>query len=220
VDGIVVTARRADRRPRLDVPAGMPVLYVFSQADDPDATCLLPDDEGGAILAVEHLARLGRRRIAHVTGPERFEAVRLRREGYRKALAAAGLDEAEGYYLPGVWSEGWGREAVAELMRNRKGPPDAIFCGNDQIARGAIDALRERGVMVPDTVAIVGFDNWEIMADATRPPLSSVDMNLRELGREAGLTLMRMIGGETERGVRRLPCTLVIRESCGAHGRA
>ena len=220
VDGIVVTARRADRRPRLDVPAGMPVLYVFSQADDPDATCLLPDDEGGAILAVEHLARLGRRRIAHVTGPERFEAVRLRRAGYRKAPAAAGLDEAEGYYLPGVWSEGWGREAVAELMRNRKGPPDAIFCGNDQIARGAIDALRERGVMVPDTVAIVGFDNWEIMADATRPPLSSVDMNLRELGREAGLTLMRMIGGETERGVRRLPCTLVIRESCGAHGRA
>jgi len=217
VDGIVVTARRADRRPKLDVPApDLPVLYVFSQIDDPEACCLLPDDEGGARMAVEHLVRLGRRRIAHVTGPERFQAVRLRRDGYRAALGAAGLAEPEGFYLPGVWSEGWGREAVAELLRSRREPPDAVFCGNDQIARGAVDALRERGVIVPDAVAIVGFDNWEIMADATRPPLTSVDMNLRELGREAGATLLQMIAGRPVQGVRRLPCTLVVRDSCGA----
>jgi LacI family transcriptional regulator len=68
VDGIVVTARRADRRARLEVPSpGIPVIYVFSQSDDPDSLCLLPDDEGGAILATEHLVTLGRRRIAHVT---------------------------------------------------------------------------------------------------------------------------------------------------------
>jgi LacI family transcriptional regulator, galactose operon repressor len=217
VDGIVVTARRADRRPKLAVPtSGVPVLYVFSQTDDAEACCLLPDDEGGARMAVEHLIRLGRRRIAHVTGPERFQAVGLRRDGYRMALAAAGLAEPEGFYLPGVWSEGWGREAVAELLRSRRGPPDAIFCGNDQIARGAVDALRERGLVVPDSVAIVGFDNWEIMADATRPPLTSIDMNLKELGREAGATLLQMIAGRPVRGVRRLPCTLVIRDSCGA----
>jgi LacI family transcriptional regulator len=217
VDGIVVTARRADRRPKLDVPTpGVPVLYVFSQTDDPETYSLLPDDEGGARMAVEHLIRLGRRKIAHVTGPERFQAVGLRRDGYRAALAAAGLAEPEGFYLPGVWSEGWGREAVAELLRSRKGPPDAIFCGNDQIARGAVDALRERGLAVPDTIAIVGFDNWDVMVDATRPPLTSVDMNLRELGREAGVTLLRMIAGEHVRGVRRVPCSLVVRESCGA----
>jgi LacI family transcriptional regulator len=222
VDGIVATARRADRREKLEVPdPHVPVIYVFSQTDDPDAFCLLPDDEGGAVLATEHLVKLGRRRIAHVTGPERFEAVRLRRDGYRETLARAGLEEPEGYYLPGVWSEGWGRECVAQLFRGRRASPDAIFCGNDQIARGVADALRERGIAVPETVSIVGFDNWEIMAEATRPPLTSIDMNLKELGREAGRKLMGLIAGERLRGVHRLPCTLVIRESCGVRaGRA
>ncbi len=100
VDGIVVTARRADSRGKLMVPArDIPVLYVFSRVEDPHAYCLLPDDEGGATLAVEHLIKLGRRRIAHITGPERFEAVRLRRAGYSKALAAAGIKEIDGFYL-------------------------------------------------------------------------------------------------------------------------
>src|SRR5581483_8578103 len=222
VDGIVAAARRADRRARLAVPdQHLPVIYVFSQTDDPNAFCLLPDDEGGAILATAHLARLGRRRIAHVTGPERFECVRLRRNGYRAALAQAGISEPDGFYLPGVWSEGWGREGVAQLFRGRRSPPDAIFCGNDQIARGVADALRQRGIAVPDTVALVGFDNWEIMAEATRPPLTSVDMNLKELGREAGRKLLGLIAGEHHHGVHRLPCTLVIRASCGARaGRA
>lgn len=221
VDGIVVTARRADRRPKLEVPVPrLPVLYVFSQCDDPDACCLIPDDEGGAVLATEHLARLGRRRIAHVTGPERFEAVRLRRDGYRKTLQRFGLGEPEGFYLPGVWSEGWGREAVAQLFRGRAAPPDAIFCGNDQIARGVADALRERGVLVPAAVSIVGFDNWEIIAEATRPSLTTVDMNLSDLGREAGRSLMRLIAGEPLHGVHRLPCALVVRDSCGTRSAA
>lgn len=222
VDGIVVTARRADQREPLKIPArDMPMIYVFSRIDDPDAFCLLPDDEGGALLAAEHLIGLGRRRIAHITGPERFEAVRLRRDGFRKALASAGIDESDGFYLPGVWSEGWGREAIAQLFRGRRQVPDAIFCGNDQIARGAADALRERAISVPDAVSIVGFDNWEVMADATRPPLTSVDMNLKDLGRQAGLRMLDMIAGKHLHGVHRLPCTLVVRESCGGRaGRA
>ena len=217
VDGIVATARRADRRDKLSVPTrDLPVIYVFSQTDDPAAYCLLPDDEGGARLATEHLIRLGRTRIAHVTGPERFEAVRLRRDGYRKSLTAAGLAEIEGYYLPGVWSEGWGREAVSQLFRSRQSTPDAIFCGNDQIARGIADALRERGIVVPDSVSIVGFDNWDVMVEAARPPLTSIDLNLKHLGREAGSRLLEMIAGKRFSGVERLPCTLVVRESCGA----
>ncbi|TIS31327.1 substrate-binding domain-containing protein, partial [Mesorhizobium sp.] len=89
------------------------------------------------------------------------------------------------------WSEAWGHEAVKTLFDGRLSKrggekPDAVFCGNDQIARGVIDALRERGLAVPDDVGVIGFDNWQIVAEATRPPLTSVDMNLAALGREAG----------------------------------
>jgi LacI family transcriptional regulator len=216
VDGIIVTARRADKREKLLSAGDIPVVYVFSQVEDAEACCLVPDDEGGAVLAARHLVKLGRRRIAHVTGPERFEAVRMRRDGYRKTLTEAGLPEPEGYYLPGVWSEGWGREAVAQLFKSRRERPDAIFCGNDQIARGVADALREIGLGVPDAVSLVGFDNWEIIADATRPPLTSVDMNLVELGREGGRRMMDLIAGRKWQGVARLPCSLIVRQSCGA----
>lgn len=217
VDGLIVTARRADSRPKIDLgETGLPVIYVFSQSDAPDSVCLLPDDEGGARLATEHLIAQGRRRIAHITGPERFEAVRLRRQGYRKALAAAGIDHDPKLCLTGSWSEQWGREAASKLFAQECLALDALFCGNDQIARGALEALKLRGVAVPDDVAIVGFDNWEVMTSATIPPLTSVDMNLYDLGQEAGRRLMKMIGGEKFSGVSRLPCTLVVRESSDA----
>ena len=215
IDGLVVTARRADMRPAVGpLPPGLPVLYVYSQADDAGALSLVPDDEGGARLAVGHLVSLGRRRIAHITGPERFEAVRLRHRGYAAALSAAGIAEDPALYLSGSWSESWGREAVAKLYGDgRTDEPDAIFCGNDQIARGAVEALRERGIAVPQSVAVAGFDNWNVMTEAARPPLTSVDMNLEALGREAGRLLIEMIGGASVAGVRRLPCTLVVRGS-------
>ena len=213
IDGLVVTARRADKRAPIGPLAhSLPVIYVFSQADDPGALSLLPDDEGGAVLAVAHLASLGRKRIAHITGPEHFEAVRLRRNGYRSALAEAGQHEIAGFYLSGAWSEAWGREAVARLLSGTQ-RPDAIFCGNDQIARGASDTLREMGLAVPADVAIVGFDNWDVLALAARPQLTSIDMNLKALGREAGDSLLEMIAGKKLSGIRRRPCSLVVRGS-------
>jgi LacI family transcriptional regulator len=214
IDGLVVTARRADKRPPVGpLPPGLPVIYVYSQADDNDAMCLLPDDESGARLAVKHLADIGAKRIAHVTGPEHFEAVQLRRRGYLEALHEVGLPARPEFYLSGKWSEEWGRDAVAQLFDGKAERPDAMFCGNDLIARGAVDALRERGIAVPDEVAVVGFDNWEVMTEAARPPLTSVDMNLSALGHEAGRLLIDMIAGEKARGIRRLPCTLVVRAS-------
>ena len=117
--------------------------------------------------------------------------------------------------LPGAWSEAWGHAAVARLF-DGSDRPDAIFCGNDQIARGVIDALRERGLDVPGDVGVVGFDNWEIVAAQSRPPLTSVDMNLAALGREAGLTLLSLVDGKpVQAGIRKLPCRLVVRQSCG-----
>jgi LacI family transcriptional regulator len=69
---------------------------------------------------------------------------------------------------------------------------------------------------VPEDVAVIGFDNWEIVASATRPPLTTVDMNLTALGREAGLTLLSLVDGKpVEPGIRKLPCRLVVRQSCG-----
>jgi LacI family transcriptional regulator len=221
VDGIVVTARRVDIRRTLDVgSSGMPVIYAFSEADDPGAHSILPDDEGGAGLATEHLAAVGRRRIAHVTGPERFRAVRLRAEGYRRTLARLSLPADGAHYLPGVWSEAWGREAAVRLLDGPSPAPDAIFCGSDQIARGVADGLRERGVGVPDDIALVGFDNWAVIAEATRPPMTTIDLNLKELGREAGRRLISMIAGTALSGVLTIPCTLVVRDSCGARARA
>lgn len=216
VDGIVVAGRRVDRILPVDFGGlTVPVVHVMSEGGA-DRVSFLPDEEQGARAAVAHLAGLGRRRIAHVTGPERFRVARERAEGWQAALAEAGLRPHGPGAMYGRWSEAWGHEAVAALWAGPEAP-DAVFCGSDQIARGVTDGLRERGVRVPGDVAVVGFDNWEIVAGETRPPLSSVDMNLRELGRQAGLALLQQINGaEVVPGVRRLPCTLKVRASSGA----
>lgn len=209
VDGIIATGKRIDRRLPVDLSElPVPVVYAFTQGPA-DSVTLVSDDEQGAREATEHLVSLGRRRLVHVTGPESFASVTSRAEAFR---AVAG---AEAPVLHGEWSEAWGHEAVALLWAG-VAPPDAIFCGNDQIARGVVDALRERGVAVPDQVSVIGFDNWEIVASATRPPLTTVDMNLKELGREAGRLILALAEGKpVEPGVRKLPCKLVVRQSCG-----
>ncbi|GAC1360672.1 MAG: LacI family DNA-binding transcriptional regulator [Ktedonobacteraceae bacterium] len=219
VDGIIVTARRTDRRLSIDIGnTHVPVLYAFTQVSDPDALCILPDDAQGARLAAEHLLGHGRRRIAHVSGPDYFESVQLRIEGMREMLRGHGLDLPDERIKLGRWREAWGFQAVDTLLADDP-EIDAIFCGSDQIARGVVDGLREHGVRVPDDVAVIGFDNWEVMATAARPMLSTIDMNLEELGRFAGSRLLAMIAGEQESGsgIVKLPCSLVLRDSCGTH---
>ena len=126
VDGLVVTARRVDRREPVEpVAPGLPVVYVFSRVEDPEAFCIVPDDEGGAILAVRHLATLGRRRIASITGPERFEAVRLRDRGYRAALADAGAAAAALPARPLVG--GLGPRGVAKSLLAAEGRAGRAF---------------------------------------------------------------------------------------------
>lgn len=214
VDGIIATGKRIDRHLPVDLSnLRIPVVYAFTQPD-PDAIAFVSDDAGGARLAVEQFVRLGRRRIAHVSGPSGFAVVHARAQAYRDVLVENGLPITEP--LLGAWSEGWGHDAVAKLFGGRGERPDAVFCGNDQIARGVIDALRERGIRVPQDVGVIGFDNWQIVAEATRPPLTSVDMNLAALGREAGLALLSLVGGQPAApGIRKLPCRLVVRQSCG-----
>ena len=215
VDGIVVTGRRPDPRPPIgDLP--VPVVYVYTASSDPNDLSVVSDDNQGAELAVGHLLLTGRDRIAHVTGPERHLSARLREAGARSVLAAAGRRFAAGGVLWGEWSEAWGRAAGDILLRSGA-PFDAVFCGSDQIARGVADTLRERGRAIPDDVALIGFDNWDVMVEGCRPPLTTIDPDLTELGHAAARRLLAAIeGGPPERGQIRLPCQLVIRQSSEA----
>jgi LacI family transcriptional regulator len=211
VDGLIVTGRRIEPRPPVRTEVGIPVVYAMTQPDDGDGAAVLPDDEGGGRMAAEHLLGIGRRRIAHITGPERFLCARLRAAGFASVLDDAGVEVCGGTRY-GEWSEHWGREAAGQLLADR---PDAIFCGSDQIARGVADTLRAVGRRIPDDVALVGFDNWGPMALGALPPLTSVDMCLEEVGRAAAEQLLAAIGGEPTHGAQRLPCRLIVRDSTG-----
>ncbi|SMQ86112.1 transcriptional regulator, LacI family [Devosia lucknowensis] len=215
VDGIIASGKRIDRQLPVDLEnLSVPVVYAFTQAPE-NGVSLVSDDAAGSREAVEWLKGLGRQRIVHVTGPRSFASVEERAGAYRAAVGA------DAQVLFGTWSEQWGHEAVARLWDAAGEKPDAIFCGNDQIARGVVDALRERGVSLPADVSVVGFDNWEIVAEATRPPLTTIDMNLKELGREAGRLVLALAAGEAVApGIRKLPCTLVVRQSCGGGPRS
>jgi LacI family transcriptional regulator len=213
VDGIIVTGRTTDPRPSLGRDLPIPVVYARARSDDPEDRSLMHDDQQGAGLAIRHLLDTGRRRIAHITGPERHLAARDRAEGARNALAAAGAPLVLDRPLWGEWSERWGREAATILMRGGA-EFDGVFCGSDQIARGVADALREAGRRVPEEVGLVGVDNWEVMAEGCRPPLTTIDLNLSELGHAAATELLRAIEGHPlPRGVQLLPCRLVTRRS-------
>jgi LacI family transcriptional regulator len=181
---------------------------------DPHALCVLPDDAQGARLAIEHLVQRGRRQFAHITGPAYFQAVRLREGAMRQVLTEHDLPFSEQRVLSGPWEESWGYTAAQYLIKQDPSI-DALFCGSDQLARGAVEALHELGVRIPDDVAVVGFDNWEPIACATRPALTTIDMNLEAIGQYVGQCLLDLMAGKLRTGTVRLPCTLVVRESSG-----
>ena len=212
VDGIIVAGRRSDPRAPISRELPVPVVYAMCESADPGDASIVPDDEGGGMLAVQHLLATGRARIGHVTGPAHFQAARLRAAGAESALAKVGLSLAGGEVLYGEWSEVWGRQAARILLRSAP-DTDAIFCGSDQIARGVAEAIRELGRQVPDDISLVGFDNWTVMAEAAQPPLTTVDMNLPEVGQIAAETLLSAIAGHAEHGKRIVPSRLVVRAS-------
>jgi LacI family transcriptional regulator len=217
VDGIIAMGRRVDPRPPVDVGlSGTPVVYAFSRVTDAGALCLLPDDVQGGNLATEHLLDVGRRRLAYITGPCNREAATARHAGMATALAAHDLDLPDERVLYGDWREAWGYDAVGQLLA-RDPEIDAIFCGSDIIARGVLDGLRASGRDIPDEVAVVGFDNWEIIATQARPPLTTIDMNLHDLGRAAAERLLAKVEGahDADAGIVHLPCSLIVRASSG-----
>ncbi|WAZ19986.1 LacI family transcriptional regulator [Streptomyces cinnabarinus] len=211
VDGLIVVGSRTDPRPSLGRELPVPVVYAYAPSDDPADLSIVPDNVDAGRISVEHLLACGRTRIAHITGDHGYLAARERAEGALAALEAAGL-HLVGVPRFGSWSEGWGRTATAMLLEQHP-DVDAVLCGSDQIARGVIEVLRERGHRVPDDVAVMGFDNWQVLTSGSRPLLTSVDMNLEQVGRTAAQALFGAIGGAARSGVEALPCRLAIRGS-------
>ncbi|MEO6084749.1 MAG: LacI family DNA-binding transcriptional regulator [Umezawaea sp.] len=212
VDGFIVLGDDNGLRPSLTHEIPVPVVYVYGESDHPDDLSVLADDEGGARLAVEHLVSLRRRHIGHITGPQTYRAARDRVTGMRRVLAEHGLAMAGGAPLHGQWSQRWGRHAARVLLATAP-EVDAVFCGNDQIAVGVADVLSELGRRVPEDVAIVGYDNWDEFAADCRPPLTTVDLDLEELGTTAAGLMFDALDGRRQSGLVRHPCRLVVRES-------
>ncbi|MFC5002071.1 LacI family DNA-binding transcriptional regulator [Dactylosporangium cerinum] len=213
VDGFIILGDANDLRPSLTRSIPVPVVYAYCESDDPADLSVVADDAGGAHLAAEHLVSLGRRRIAHITGDPGYRAARDRALAFAAGLSSAGLSLV-GEPLFGQWSQRWGRHATSRLLASHP-DIDAIFCGNDQIASGVTEALRDLGRTCPDDVAVVGYDNWEVFATECRPPLTTVDLNLEQLGATAVRHLFAALDGDQHSGVVRQPGRLVVRESTG-----
>ncbi len=179
----------------------------------PGISSVTVDGSGGVTAVVRHLIEThGRRRFAVIGGPPGHAEAEDRERAFRRALAEAGVEFDERLFLPGIFVQESGTEAVRQLATLEVGF-DALVCMNDRMAIGALDALREAGLRVPEDVAVVGFDGIEESTCVT-PPLTTVIQPLQALGANAVDALCDLIhgGASTERV---LSCVPAIRESCG-----
>src|SRR5260221_22080 len=217
VEGIVLlSGYRVRQRGAPALPLNsLPTVYLYQYTHDIAAPCIIPDDVGGGRIATQHLIEAGRRRIGFINGPANYEATHRRTEGYRKALEAAGLTFDQELVLSRKCHAKSGYQLTSDLMPMSH-PPDALFCASDRLAVGALDALHEMGAVVPDVIALVGFDNRSF-SQYQRPPLTTVGLPLVEMGRLAGMSLLSAIlEGKQDATLHVVPCRLIQRQSCGA----
>lgn len=213
VDGVAIVSFhvRADEiGPILD--DGVPFVSVGGgMIDHPHVDIVMADDERGAFDATMRLVRGGRTRIAMIQGAG--DPAQERNAGYRRALRESGIAGERRWTATGGWTRHGGAAAMLRLLAD-DAQLDGVFCGNDLMAIGAMDALRSGGRSVPDDVAVVGYDDIEAAALVT-PGLTTVLNPAYETGATAGrLLLERMRDGyEGERRIEVLPCRLVERES-------
>ncbi|RKN48557.1 LacI family DNA-binding transcriptional regulator [Micromonospora endolithica] len=189
---------------------GLPPTVLVNCADaQRRLPAVVPDERQGGRLATATLIEAGHRRVGLVNGPPDYPASAGRLAGWRDAHAAAGLTVDERLVRVGDWWQESGYARAADLL-DLPDPPTALFCANDWMAMGAYDLLRERGLRVPDDVAVIGFDNREEIAAHLRPALSTVALPYREMGRYA---VDRLVAGDPAPGVTALACPLVPRAS-------
>jgi DNA-binding LacI/PurR family transcriptional regulator len=214
-DGLIILSPSPDSDivPVL-LQVGLPFVLISGHADDPrvssvDVNHITPIEE-----MVGHLLSQGHRRIAFLPGRAQSRSARLRHEGYRRALDAAGIAYDPALVLPGGYYAVSGYERTQKLMALPDTQrPTALCCGNDQIAMGTLRALQEAGIQVPAEVSVTGFDDCPEAA-LLLPPLTTVRQPIEEMGRRAARLLLDTIEAGHPLGVKEiLPTEIVYRRS-------
>ena len=214
-DGLILASSGVSRCYLRDLQRQhLPVVALGEETSGTPVDNIQPDNVGGAEKIVTHLIEHGYRRIAMIKGPETRTHASDREYGYRKALQDHGLPWYPELLIPGAFSENSGYTAMQHLLQQAP-IPEAIFAASDQMAIGAMAAIHEKGLRIPEDIALVGFDDIET-ARYTQPPLTTVHQDMLGQGQLAVRMLLERINGKkTDFEVKILPTTLVIRRSCG-----
>jgi len=216
VDGIVLASANATGNTALlrDLTALGTALVMIDRDDHPRVRChrVLTDDVEVGRLATAHLAGRGRRSIAHIAGPPIVHAKR-REEGYRRAMADAGLSVPAQHVTEGGFMEADGHRAMQRLLQVHP-RVDAVFAVNDPAAIGAMKAIWDAGLRVPEDIAVVGAGDVAY-SDLIRVPLTTVRWSKRDLGRRAAELILDQIGAAGSTRPRRviIPPEIVVRAS-------
>lgn len=174
--------------------AGIPYVLVNRHLKDTPATCIVTDNFGGAYKMTKHLIELGHSRIAFVRGLRNTTTSQDREVGFRQCLANHGLEIDESLLEQGNYTRREAYEATVRLLQLAS-PPTAIFCANDYMAFGALDAASDQGLRVPDDVSIVGFDNIAL-SSLKAINLTTVEQPITEMARKAMEMLLSLVKGE------------------------
>ncbi len=195
-----------------------PYVVIDYQGCDDYSPTVIARNRQAAFEVTSYLIGLGHRRIGFIAGNPELSSAIQRLDGYRAALEAHQIPYDADLVVDGEFLQAGGYQAANQLL-DLPDPPTAIFAANDISAFGAMDAIRNRGLTIPDDISIVGFDDIP-QAAHVHPSLTTVRQPLEEMGRLATRMLLRMIEDPEYKGERiELPTTLVLRESCGPpHG--
>ena len=178
-------------------PAALEVPTVLINCFDPEDRfpCVVPDEEMGGYRATKRLLDEGHTRIAFINLDPAMPAAIGRRTGYDRAHAEAGISVDPELIVYGHALADGGYDAAAALLDGVE-PPTAFFCGNDRMAMGAYDAIKERRLRIPQDIAVVGFDNQEIISQFLRPRLTTVALPFEQMGAVGVTMLAALIAGE------------------------
>ncbi len=216
IDGIILmNTHDADTGLAQVIEAGFP-LVVIGTISRRDVCQIDIDNQASAALAVRHLQSLGHRDIAMIVhAPQTFYAARDRLAGFRSAMREAGLRVNADWVREANLSEQSGYQAMREILRGKR-KPTAVFAGNDVVAYGAVQAIKDAGLCVPRDISLVGFDD-DLASRYYNPPLTTVTTPAPGLGAEAARLLISILKSRPvpmNRSV--LPTSLAVRESCRA----